>query len=69
MPLYGNNGETYEFKQPIETIEIVSSGYEWECPACNYTNNSDSAPDEGTLVQCDICKSVYEVSGIVHIHQ
>ena len=36
----------------METVDVVASGYEWECPLCGYINQMDTAPESGDIVYC-----------------
>ena len=38
----------------METVDVVASGYEWECPLCGYINQMDTAPESGDIVYCGV---------------
>lgn len=47
-----------------KTVELVASGYEWECPDCKYILNKEIEVTE--TVECRKCHRVFEVGDYHH---
>ncbi len=47
----------------MESVEIIASGYEWECPCCEKLNKEIETTE---TVICDGCNKEYEVSDRHH---
>lgn len=59
----------YNVKQDVENMErvdIVASGYEWDCPKCEHLNQTIEVTD---IVECEECKSLYATNPPEHAHK
>lgn len=43
----------------MDSVELIASGYEWECPSCEKLNK---VIETLNIVTCRKCKKEYEVS-------
>ena len=51
----------------METVTIISSGYEFYCPECDeFTYVADSLSDIESVVICSYCLKEYEKGDIEH---
>ena len=50
-------------QEHMPDVELIASGYDWQCPACNHWNNE---PEIIEKVNCTQCNGVYTVSGYSH---
>ena len=46
-----------------ETVELIASGYEWECPHCVTLNKEIEIPKK---VKCSECGKEFEVDNADH---
>jgi len=44
----------------MESVDIIASGYEWECPNCETLNKMIAYPSS-QIVTCASCGNEYEV--------
>jgi DNA-directed RNA polymerase subunit RPC12/RpoP len=52
------------YKKRIATkVDLIASGYEWECPKCDQLNKEIEVTEN---VTCEECKSVFEVADYHH---
>jgi len=47
-------------------VELITSGYDWECPHCGYWNKELEIP---LTVRCRKCHSIFNVSGCSYPEQ
>jgi len=47
----------------MKTVDIIASGYEWECPVCEFPNNEISVTPE---VKCHNCEEIFKVENYFH---
>ena len=47
----------------MENVDLIASGYEWDCPECGSRNEEVSAIG---IVQCDSCDNQFEVGSVNH---
>lgn len=52
--------------EKLEEIDIIASGYEFECPCCNTQNTLIAIPKHGTAVECHHCHKLVRVDEINH---
>ena len=52
----------------MKTVDVVASGYEWECPQCGYLGKMNTAPAAGSTVQCWECGEYYKVLNVEHAY-
>lgn len=50
----------------LDQVEIVASGYEFECPKCSTYNTLVEIPIDGRAVECRKCKTRFSVSEADH---
>ena len=43
----------------LEEVTLISAGYEWECPKCEYANIENEATE---VVKCTSCYKKYSTS-------
>jgi len=48
-----------------EYAELIASGYEWICPACDHFHNEDAHKD---VVTCSKCGTVYQTEPPEHAY-
>lgn len=48
-----------------EAVDLIASGYEWTCPACEWYNREIETL---TLVQCEGCNGIFKVGEANHAH-
>ena len=53
---------SYDVK-PMESVELIASGYEWICPNCD-CNNHEIGVEE--MVVCKDCEEQFEVKEYYH---
>ena len=46
-----------------EDVELIASGYEWECPNCQRVNTEVCAP---ASVRCKLCNRIYKTTEPAH---
>ena len=44
-----------------ESVDLIASGYEFQCPDCSMNNKLIAVPKFGTAVECGFCHSIFEV--------
>jgi hypothetical protein len=52
-----------------DDVDLVASGYDWECPKCEYENLVIGVPIVGTAigeVKCLKCKTIFDVGCYYH---
>jgi DNA-directed RNA polymerase subunit RPC12/RpoP len=54
--------ETDEEEDDID-VELISAGYDWECPNCGMWNYTEEHVDH---VQCMRCQKEFDVSGVTN---
>lgn len=47
----------------IVEVDLIASGYEWECPNCEKFNREIETSEQ---VKCTKCKRTFNVSGTYH---
>ena len=47
----------------MESVELIASGYEWNCPKCENFNRETGVPEK---VTCKECKTVCAVDDYHH---
>lgn len=52
---------TSEDIKRLRTVDLIVSGYEWQCKSCGMLNHEPSA--ETVIVQCTECVENFRVSG------
>lgn len=52
-----------------EGVELIASGYEWECPKCGTENTVIAIPAPGEAVRCSDCKKRYFVEFANHARE
>jgi hypothetical protein len=60
----GTKCKRYENQQ--ETVELISAGYEWNCPACEQLNTTIEIT---TTVKCRVYQREYMVDNYEHAYQ
>jgi len=50
-------------KTEIESVELIASGYEWTCPACDHFNK---VVETSETVTCNKCGKEFEVADYHH---
>lgn len=58
-----NEGAAPEDEEP-ESVSLIVSSYDWECPACDTWNTIQENPE---TVTCGECGKTYPVDAAVHI--
>jgi hypothetical protein len=48
-----------------QEVELVSSGYAWQCPECMRTEYENAVPTAGT-VRCSRCGASFAVTRVSH---
>jgi hypothetical protein len=48
-----------------ESVDLIASGYEWECPSCGLLNSEIEITEQ---VECLKCKRVYDTQSAEHVH-
>lgn len=48
-----------------EGVELISSGYAWQCPECMRTEYESAVP-AGHMVRCSRCGASFAVTGVSH---
>jgi hypothetical protein len=49
----------------LDAVDIIASGYEFDCPKCETYNTLIDIPRYGRAVQCRNCKSTFRVEDAV----
>ncbi len=49
--------------EPLPTVDIIASGYEWVCPTCQKLNDEIEVRKNFTCINCDQEVEVYD-----HLH-
>lgn len=49
-----------------EKVDLIASGYEWECPQCKTPNKESELVDE---VKCYYCQKSFGVGGFSHAYK
>lgn len=44
----------------METVSIIASGYEWDCPRCGNDHQLSAYP-RNQFVQCECCEQEYQL--------
>lgn len=52
-------------KEEAETVDLIASGYEWNCPNCGHFNKEIEITRD---VVCEECEKMYEVEGTFHAY-
>ena len=52
-----------------EGVELIASGYEWECPNCGTENKVIAIPAHRQPVRCSDCKKYFAVEFANHAHE
>ncbi|GAH03363.1 unnamed protein product [marine sediment metagenome] len=52
----------------METVNLIASGYEWECPECDAVVLEDEIPKD-RIVNCITCGGKFEIGIIDHAHE
>ncbi|KKM71892.1 hypothetical protein LCGC14_1426110 [marine sediment metagenome] len=47
----------------MKTVDLIASGYEWECPECEYLNDEIEVTEK---VTCPGCGNEYETNPPEH---
>lgn len=50
-------------EEEIESVELIASGYEWICPACEEINKEIEV---NVAVTCKFCQNTYHVDDYHH---
>ncbi len=53
----------------LDGIELIASGYEWECPNCGTENKVIAIPAHREPVRCSDCKKYFAVEFANHAHE
>lgn len=57
----------FERDYEVQDVEIIASGYEWECPHCEYLNRMIEIPAGfSPELTCDICGKVSIMNDFYH---
>ena len=48
-----------------ETVNLIASGYDWECPSCGAWNKTIEVVEE---VECIECRKTFEVEDHFHAY-
>lgn len=51
--------------EKMEHVDLIASGYEWDCPNCNHLNQTIEITD---VVECDECHYIYATNQAEHAH-
>ena len=49
----------------MKNVELIASGYEWNCPECNRLNKEIEIKDH---VKCPRCENIFEVINAEHAY-
>lgn len=49
--------------EEMEHVDIIASGYEWDCPNCEHLNLVIEVTD---VVECDECHNLYATNPTEH---
>lgn len=49
----------------MESVDLIASGYEWNCPKCDELNHE---MEISLKVTCAVCKMIFETGEIEHAH-
>jgi uncharacterized protein (DUF983 family) len=56
-------------KPDITAVDVIASGYEWECPECGEVNNPiEFRTDQDGCVTCDFCKRRFKANMPEHAY-
>lgn len=61
--------EKWELEEDLEDVELIASGYEWECPECEKENIIGSIPVIGNSignVNCEECGKEFSIGVYDH---
>lgn len=47
--------------QRLEAVDLIASGYEFECPNCGEYNTTHAIPRYGRALVCRNCKTKFKV--------
>ena len=50
----------------MESVELIASGYEWECPECEWLNLEIEITE---FVTCEHCKEKFKVTEYYHAYE
>lgn len=53
-------------KEPKKTVDIIASGYEFECPKCGENNLLVAIPKYETAVGCWQCRARFAIGEVYH---
>jgi transposase-like protein len=53
-------------KHQLEEVEIIASGYEFDCPECDAYNTLAAIPSYGMAVECRSCHKQFAVGESHH---
>lgn len=54
--------------EALTRIDLIASGYEFECPECLTYNTLTAIPKYGTAVECHYCHEQFQVDESNHAH-
>jgi len=49
----------------MQQVELIASGYEWECPECSMLNTEIEIKE---IVMCIKCDNIFEVTDFYHAY-
>ena len=52
-------------KHEEQTVELISSGYEWTCPVCDTLSTVIETTES---VTCEACEREFKVDSYAHVH-
>ena len=63
---YPDGRECSKWDNQNNSVELISAGYEWTCPACNQRN---TIMEIRSTVSCKHCQRTYQVDNYVHAYE
>lgn len=57
-----------EVYRELESVDIIASGYEFNCPNCDTNNTLIAIPKYGTAIECHSCHEKFAVSEALDAH-
>jgi hypothetical protein len=52
-----------EVYDKLAEVDLIASGYEFDCPSCREYNATHAVPRHGRALQCWNCKSSFRLGG------
>jgi len=53
----------------LSSVDVIASGYEFNCPACETYNTLIAIPKHGAAVECHNCHARFRIDEASHAHE